>query len=200
MKTPDPAEPMGALQLVTGTTPHSTPDDAEMRRWVRRAQEGDVDAFERLYRSLKGRIFALCLRMTADEQEAEERLQDTFVKAWERLHQFRGDARFSTWLHRVAVNVILEARRSASRRAGRELTSDRLEAYGHAAVRSLPGTRVDLERAIAGLPDGARKVLVLRDVHGYPYQEIAEITGVTLGTVKAQIHRARALVQKALNR
>ena len=191
---------MGARPLVTESPPRTQPDDELLRTWVHHAQAGDTRAFERVYRALEGRIFALCLRMTGNEREAEERTQDAFVRAWERIEQFRGDARFSTWMHRLAVNVVLQERRSSGRRRKREENSDRIEAYGHAAVRAMPGTRVDLERAIAGLPEKAREVLVLRDVQGYAYKEIAELTGVSLGTVKAQIHRARGLVQEALAR
>ena len=189
---------MGVQALVSQVTPVKA-DESALRAWVRQAREGDTRAYEKVYRALEGRIFALCLRMTGSEQEAEERMQDVFVHAWQRLHQFRGEARFSTWLHRIAVNLILQERRSTGRRNKREYSTDRVEAYGHAAVLAMPGTRVDLERAIGALPDGARHVLVLRDVQGYAYKEIAEMTGVTLGTVKAQIHRARQLVQEALS-
>lgn len=190
---------MGAQPLVTHLDRAPQADEAVVKAWVAQASKGDTRAYERIYRLLEGRIFALCLRMTGNDQEAEERTQDVFVHAWEKLGQFRGDSRFSTWLHRLAVNLILQERRKEGRRRKREESTDRIESYGHAAVRSMPGTRVDLERAIAALPDGARRVLVLRDVQGYAYQEIAEITGVTLGTVKAQIHRARQLVQETLS-
>lgn len=168
--------------------------------WVLRAQQGDRDAFEHVYRAHVERVYALCLRMCGDTQEAEELTQDVFVRAWKKLDSFRAESRFSTWLHRLAVNIVLQARRARGRRRAREETVPDLERYGREAVSAMPGTRVDLERAIAGLPDGAREVLVLRDVEGFKYQEIAEMTGVTLGTVKAQIHRARALVQRALSR
>lgn len=167
---------------------------------VERARGGDERAYEEVYRSHVERIYALCLRMTGDAREAEERTQDVFVRAWERLDQFRGDSRFSTWLHRLAVNIVLQARRTRGRRRSREHATPDLERFGHEAVRAMPGTRIDLERAIAGLPDGARTMLVLRDIEGYRYQEIAEIEGVALGTVKAQIHRARSLVREALER
>lgn len=167
---------------------------------VARARDGDTDAWREVYHDHVERIYALCLRMTGSAEEAEERTQDVFVRAWEKLGQFRGDSRLSTWLHRLAVNVVLQSRRSSGRRRHRERSTDDLERYGHEAVRAMPGTRVDLERAIAGLPDGARRMLVLRDVQGYAYREIAEIEGVSLGTVKAQIHRARSLVREFLDR
>ena len=165
---------------------------------VRLAQEGDDRAFEEVYRRTVERIYAVCLRMCGDAEEASELVQDVFVRAWERLRSFRGDALFTTWLHRLAVNHVLQERRSRGRRASREVAAPDLERFGRAAVRAMPGTRIDLERAIAALPPKARRVLVLRDVEGYKYDEIAEMTGVSLGTVKAQIHRARGLVKEAL--
>ncbi len=167
---------------------------------VARARMGDARAFEALYDRTSGRVYAVCLRMCADPDEAAERVQDAYVRAWERLASFRGDSLFTTWLHRLTVNVVLEARRSRGRRSAREIPEAEMERFTHAAVTAMPGTRVDLERAIASLPEKARRVLVLRDVQGYTYDEIARMTGVTLGTVKAQIHRARALVKEALER
>ncbi len=167
---------------------------------VRRAQSGDSDAFEGVYRAHVGRIHALCLRMSGDAQHAESLTQDVFVRAWEKLASFRGESRFSTWLHRLAINVILQDRRSRGRRQAREHSVEDLEQYATAVTQSMPGTKVDLERAIAGLPTGAREVLVLRDIQGFKYREIADLRGVSLGTVKAQIHRARNLVQEALER
>lgn len=165
---------------------------------VRQAQEGDTRAFEALYRRLVGRIYALCLRMSRDPQRAEELTQDVFVRAWERMGSFRGDSRFTTWLHRLAVNVVLQAGRARGRREGREQLVANPEDYVARVRREMPGTRVDLERAIASLPEGARTVLVLRDIQGYKYDEIAEMQGVALGTVKAQIHRARKMMREKL--
>jgi RNA polymerase sigma-70 factor (ECF subfamily) len=187
-----------------GALPDSTDDPGSERAvesvedLVRRAQDGDARAFEMLYRRTVDRVYALCLRMSGDGNEATELVQDVFVRAWERLGSFRGDSLFTTWLHRLAVNVILQDRRSKGRRGAREVAAPDLERFGRVARRSMPGTRVDLERAIASLPEKARAVLVLRDVEGYKYDEIARMTGVTLGTVKAQIHRARGLTKKAL--
>lgn len=165
---------------------------------VREARDGSTRAFEALYDRTSDRVYALCLRMSGDTDRAEELVQDVFVRVWEKLPTFRGDSRFTTWLHRLTVNLVLQDRRGRSRRRAREIESGDLERFGRAARRSMPGTRVDLERAIAALPDKAREVLVLRDVEGYKYAEIATMTGTSLGTVKAQIHRARRLVQEAL--
>lgn len=194
-----PDEDMGAAQARLETRVEAGAGEP-VEALVARAQKGDARAFEALYHRTSGRVYALCLRMCADRDEATERVQDAFVRVWERLGSFRGDSLFTTWLYRLTVNVVLEARRSRGRRDAREVTEGEMERYTHAAVAAMPGTRVDLERAVASLPDKARRVLVLRDVQGYTYEEIAQMTGVTLGTVKAQIHRARALVQEALDR
>jgi RNA polymerase sigma-70 factor (ECF subfamily) len=178
-----------------------SPLDAEsIEALVARARDGDARAFEAVYRRTVDRMFALCLRMSGNVEEAGELVQDVFVRAWERLGSFRGESLFTTWLHRLAVNLILQDRRSKGRRRSREVVDADLERYGRTAVQAMPGTRVDLERAIAGLPTRAREVLVLRDVEGYKYGEIARMTGVSLGTVKAQIHRARGLMKEALER
>jgi RNA polymerase sigma-70 factor, ECF subfamily len=167
---------------------------------VDRAKLGDHQAFERLYERTVERIYALCLRMSGSGEDAAELAQDVYVRAWEKLASFRGESLFTTWLHRLAVNVTLEKRRSTGRRSSREVMTSDLELYERAAVQAMPGTRVDLERAIAALPTKAREVLVLRDVQGYKYEEIAKMTGVSLGTVKSQVHRARGLVKEALER
>ena len=199
MKRDDPSagERMGALPLDSHQDArHGEPVSTETL--VQRAKEGDTLAFECLYRRLVGRIYALCLRMSRDPQRAEELTQDVFVRAWERMSSFRGDSKFATWLHRLAVNVVLQAGRAKGRRESREyLVGDPGEYLGR-VTREMPGTRVDIERAIAALPEGARTVLVLRDVEGYKYEEIARMQGVALGTVKAQIHRARRMMREKL--
>ncbi len=166
---------------------------------VERAQAGDSRAFEVLYRRLVGRIYAICLRMVRDAQRAEELTQDVFVRAWERLGSFRGESKFTTWLHRLAVNVVLQDARTKGRRESREESMGDPGEYLGRVKEVFPGTRVDLERAIAGLPEGARRVLVLRDIYGYKYDEIAQMQGVALGTVKAQIHRARKMMREKLD-
>ena len=167
---------------------------------VARAQQGDVDAFERLYRAHAGRVTALCLRLTGDGQAAEELMQDVFVRAWERLPAFRGESALSTWLHRVAVNAFLHQARSAKRRGAHEETTDDIGALPALAVSGDPGDRMDLERAIARLPEGARTAFVLHDIEGYKHEEIAALSGIAAATVRAQLHRARKLLMEALNR
>ncbi|MEZ4425754.1 MAG: sigma-70 family RNA polymerase sigma factor [Gemmatimonadota bacterium] len=171
-----------------------------METLVQRAQGGDRSAFAEVYRRSVDRIYGLCLRMTADPDRAAELTQDAFVRAWERLDSFRGDSRFSTWMHRLAVNVVLQERRT---RAGRERwvepTPD-VERYAAQARGAFTETRIDLERALATLPERAREALVLRDIEGFKYREVAVMTGVAVGTVKAQVHRARQLLKEVLER
>jgi len=166
---------------------------------VRLAQAGDEAAFERLYRAHAGRVHALCLRLVADGAWAEELVQDVFVRAWERLKTFRGESAFSSWLHRLTVNLVFATRRSAGRRGKHEFTAD-LEELGAAGRDPPPGLKMDLDKAIAALPKGARVVLVLYDIEGYGHEEIAHLTGIAAGTSKAQLHRARRLLREALDR
>ena len=166
---------------------------------VRRAQDGDERAFEELYRTHVDRVYALCLRMSADRERAEQLTQDTFVRCWEKLGTFREESLFSSWLYRMAVNVVLNDQRSRKRRHLRLESTGDLGRYGRAAPEGRTEERIDVERALAGLPDAARTALVLYGIEGYKYREIAEMTGRAEGTVKAQIHRARKLLQEALH-
>ena len=164
------------------------------------AAAGDRGAFERLYRAHVGQVYSLCARMVADRALAEELTQDVFVRAWEKLSLFRGEAQFGTWLHRLAVNVVLNRRRVDGTRRSRFEDTDEEADFAHAARVSQPGDRMDLEAAIATLPPGARRVFVLHDVEGYTHEEIAGQLGITSGGSKAQLHRARMLLREALNR
>lgn len=165
---------------------------------VDRAAGGDVVAFEELYRRTTGRVFGLCLRMCGNRSMAEELTQEAFIRAWEKLPSFRGDSAFSTWMHRLTVNVVLGHQRSQGRRRTRETAAGE-EWYGDGSVAAVrPGVAMDLERAIASLPERARTVFVLHDVEGYKHTEIAEVAGMAVGTSKAQLSRARRLLRKAL--
>lgn len=168
---------------------------------IRRAQAGDASAFEIIYKENAPRIFALCLRLAGGTQdEASELMQTVFINAWRGLSTFRGDSALSSWLHRLTVNAMLESSRSEKRRTARVLSIEDPEGVGAESVRETPGLHVDLERAIAGLPEGARLAFVLHEIEGFQHDEIAKQLGVTTGTVKAQLHRARQLLMKALNR
>lgn len=167
---------------------------------IQRAKAGDADAFRILYEGHVGRIYALCLRLAGDPAKAEELVQDTFVRAWEKLPGFRGESAFGTWLFRIAVNVGLSDRRTTGRREARVgLTADP-EAIPAPGRVSDPGDRLDLEEAIAGLPPKARAIFLLYDVEGYQHAEIAEMTGIAEGTSKTQLFRARRLLREALSR
>ena len=178
----------------------SPASDTPTAQLVERARRGDERAYEAVYRRYVGRVYAVSLRMCGDAQMAEEITQDTFVKAWRGLDRFRGDSQFTTWLHRITVNLVLQNRRSLGRRAAKEEATDDVDGLGRSVRPAQTGTKIDLERAIAGLPAGARDVIVLRDVQGYKYREVADMLGVAVGTVKAQVHRARKMVQENLER
>jgi len=197
----EPPGPMAAVAVFETSPPHIGLTDSD----VASAAAGDRSAFERLYRQHVNRVFTLCVRMVNDRTRAEELSQDVFVRAWEKLHLFRGDSSFSTWLHRLTVNVVLNARKSDGRQRSRFEETDE-EAGGMDALPGVvgnplaPGDMLDLEEAITRLPPGARRVFVLHDVEGYKHEEIAEMLGVTSGATKAQLHRARMLLREALNR
>jgi RNA polymerase sigma-70 factor, ECF subfamily len=165
---------------------------------ITRAQSGDLNAFEELYRANLGLIYALCMRMAGRAALAEELTQDVFVRAWEKLPSFRGESAFSTWLTRLAVNVVLGDRRQRGRREKRETHPEDMEAVGGSTRGPDPTAGLDIARAIALLPLGARAVFILHDVHGFEHAEIAAMTGSAVGTSKAQLHRARRLLRERL--
>jgi len=172
---------------------------------VAKAASGDRVAFERLYRTHLSRVYSICVRMSGSRERADELTQDVFVRVWEKLPQFRGESAFSTWLHRLAVNVALNdrvaARRERSRAAaGSDNGEDDVDAWPDTSAAPRHAERMDLEAAIAMLPAGARKIFVLHDVEGYKHEEIAEMFGITSGGSKAQLHRARLLLREALER
>jgi RNA polymerase sigma-70 factor, ECF subfamily len=167
---------------------------------VRQAQAGDQRAFREIYRQHAGRVYALCLRLTGDAAAAEERAQDVFVRVWQSLGSFRGESAFGSWLHRLTVNVVLMERRTTGRRESRVAPAADPAVLEGAGRESAVGLNIDLERAIAELPEGAREVFVLHDIEGYPHAEIARLTGIAEGTSKAQLFRARRLLREKLDR
>jgi RNA polymerase sigma-70 factor (ECF subfamily) len=175
------------------------PEDARrpVEADVALAAGGDQSAFERLYRTHVARIHSLTRRMLGGH-EADEVTQDIFVRTWQKLGQFRGDAAFTTWLHRLAVNVVIERRRSyAIQRERMHDDPEVLDTVPVAPVRA--DQRVDFERAIEELPPGAREIFVLHDIEGYKHREIASMLGIASGTSKRQLHRARMLMRQYLN-
>jgi RNA polymerase sigma-70 factor (ECF subfamily) len=173
-------------------------DAVDLTDVVRRAQSGDVAAFETVYRLHAPAIFALCRRMLGDDEEARELVQDVFVRAWERLTTFRGQAALATWLHRLGVNVVLEHLRSSRRDANRLITGDD-ESFGTRTPGAQDESRMDLDAAVARLPGGARAVFVLHDIEGYSHDEISQMTGIAPGTARAQLFRARRALMKLLD-
>jgi RNA polymerase sigma-70 factor (ECF subfamily) len=162
------------------------------------AASGDAHAFERLYRGHVNRIHGLARRMLSDD-EADEAVQDVFVRAWQKLGTFRGESAFGTWLHRLAINVLLSRRETLGIRRKRHVEGD-LVLEVLPGRRATPEAAVDMEAAIARLPDGARQVFVLHDVEGYRHEEIADMLGLAAGTSKSQLHRARMALRQHLDR
>ncbi len=177
---------------LTGEPPVQAAIDSD----VALAAGGDASAFERLYRTHVSRIHSLARRMLGSH-EADEVTQDVFVRTWQKLGQFRGESAFTTWLHRLAVNVVIERRRTYA--IQRERMSDDpavLELVPVMPARA--DLTVDFEAAIEQLPPGAREIFVLHDVEGYKHREIAATLEITTGTSKRQLHRARMLMRKHL--
>ena len=174
-----------------------TPVQSGVESDVALAAGGDTSAFERLYQAHVGRIHNLARRMLGTH-EADEVTQDIFVRTWQKLGQFRGESAFSTWLHRLAVNVVIERRRSFAIQRER-MTDDpaALDLLTVAPARA--DLKVDFEAAIDQLPPGAREIFVLHDVEGYKHREIAALLDIATGTSKRQLHRARMLMRKHLS-
>ena len=174
------------------------PKVVDLSAVVREAQAGSVAAFERLYRDQSARIYALCLRLSADPVQAEELTQDVFVRAWQKLSSFRGESSFSTWLHRLAVNEVLGRRRADVRRGARVMIAEDLTVFEGSGTMPSDGSHLDLEEAIARLPNATRTVFVMHDVEGYTHEEIANLTGRAEGTCKTLLHRARRMLRERL--
>jgi RNA polymerase sigma-70 factor (ECF subfamily) len=188
---------MGGMVLTNSPAPSDDTTDVML------AAGGDRKAFERLYRSHVNRVFTLCTRMCGSRVRGEELTQDVFVRAWEKLPQFRGDAQFSTWIHRVAVNIVLTDRKNEARNRRRmvEEEPERGETpLQKASVTPGYGDRMDITAALESLPPGAKQIFILHDIEGYKHEEIADMCGITAGGSKAQLHRARLLLREALTR
>ena len=184
-----------AMRL-TELKPPAADDDATLAGLAR---DGDARAFEQLYRRYSARVHAVCLRLAGNRALAEECTQDAFVKAWESLRSFRGDSSFGTWVHRIAVNAVLERHRTQLRQAAWVTAGDEELMESVAGVEAEPGHGLDLEQCIAELPPAARMVFVLFDVEGHSHEEIAGMTGLAVGTSKAHLHRARQILRARLD-
>jgi RNA polymerase sigma-70 factor (ECF subfamily) len=168
---------------------------------VERCRAGDVDAFAILYREQSPRIFALARRMGGSAEEAEDLLQEIFLQAYRKLDSFKGDASVGTWLYRLALNHCLDFVRG--RRAKMDKVTDTLDSDAAAeplARRDTPIARLDLERAIARLPEGCRDAFVLHDVEGFDHKEVGRLLGIAEGTSKSQVFKARMKLRAMLGR
>jgi RNA polymerase sigma-70 factor (ECF subfamily) len=171
------------------------------------AKQGGAECFEILYKLHKKRVYSLCLRMTGNTDEAEDRTQEAFLQLYRKIASFRGDSAFATWLHRITVNIVLmHVRKRKLPEVSLEATLEPTEEGGPqrnygAEDQALAGSidRVNLERVIKTLSPGYRMIFVLHDVEGYEHQEIAEMLGCSIGTSKSQLHKARMNLRVQLN-
>jgi RNA polymerase sigma-70 factor (ECF subfamily) len=170
--------------------------DAEI---VARCQAGDAEAFAALYRQHAPRIYSLACRLAGSAEDGEDLLQEIFLQAYRKLGSFKGEAALGTWLYRLAVNYCLDVVRSRSAK-NRKLTDtlDDASALEPAAPRQTPLARIDLERALARLPDGCREAFVLRDVEGFDHKEVGRLLGIAEGTSKSQVFKARMKLRSML--
>lgn len=160
------------------------------------AAQGDEPAFERLYRRHVARVASLA-RWLGDPADADDAVQEVFLRVWQKLHTFAGQSAFSTWLHRVAVNLLVRRRERAGIRQRRESTEEE-PVLAAPAPADRPELRLAIERAVERLPAGARDVFVLHDMEGYKHEEIGRLLGVDPGTSRSQLHRARMLLRQQL--
>jgi len=183
----------GALELVT-----KSPDrEFEL---VRQSAAGNSYAFKELYNGNVSRVYAVCLRISRDRDTAEELTQEVFIKAWEKLHTFQFESKFSSWLHSIAVNQFLMMKRSEKRFSERvnELTEIMNRENPAAKIKQSYESRIDIETALDKLPRQARMTFVLHDIEGYKHHEISEMMDIEVGTSKAHLHRARKMLREEL--
>jgi RNA polymerase sigma-70 factor, ECF subfamily len=187
--------------------PH-TLDQASLSETIRQAQLGDSAAFEKIYRLHAGRVYALCLRMLRDQVEAEDLAQEAFMQLFRKLNTFRGESAFSTWLHRLTVNLgLMRLRKKSPPTISIDATADQDDDGGYtnldvgAPDLLLEGSidRLRLERCIEQLPAGYRAIFLLHDVQGYQHAEIAKIVGRSVGDSKSQLHKARMRLRELLH-
>ena len=201
-KTPGPRP-----ESSSGDLKRHKPDSSSFSEAIRLAQQGDAAAFEIIYQQHCGRVYALCLRMLRDPVEAEDLVQEVFIQLFRKIHTFRGESAFSTWLHRLTANLVLMHLRrkrpistSLDEIAGsqEEDSKPRQEIGGPDPRMSGLVDRVTLQSAIDQLPSGYREIFILYDVHGYEHSEIAQILGRSIGNSKSQLHKARKRLRELL--
>ena len=168
--------------------------EADEAKLIADATGGSVDAFETLYRMHSARVYGLCVRLADSRADAQDATQETFIKAWRALTDFRGGSTFSTWLHRIAFNEVMGLKRKRANERRHLQVVDNDESSGRTSLAELD----ELERAIAKLPERAREALVLHKIYGYTHEETAEFMDTAVGTCKAQVHRAMQLLRDSL--
>ncbi|WP_444997877.1 RNA polymerase sigma factor [Aliikangiella sp. IMCC44359] len=178
------------------TTISKTHSSALMVSWVNAAQSGDKLSFEKLYQETYRRLYLFCLRMTNSKENAEEAVQETYIKAWLALAQYRNEGDFYYWLRQIASRVVIDKLRLKESQIWQN--SSELDINYPATTNELD-KKIDLEKLIALLPEGARTVLILYDIEGFAHKEIAQLTGIAIGTSKAQLSRARTLLRTQLS-
>ena len=195
-----PANP-SAPHVVRGAAQHDdsqAPEPVNDRELIGRVLAGDPGAERALYDAHVDRVFRLVYRMAGDLDRAQDWVQETFIRAFDRLAGFRGESALSTWLCSIAISVSLNGLRQVRRARDREVGLDDAGPLGHQPIQADPDLRTRLGQAIEALPDGYRAVFVMHDVEGYTHDEIARALGVQPGTSKAQLFRARARLREAL--
>ncbi|MEO5510197.1 MAG: sigma-70 family RNA polymerase sigma factor [Longimicrobiales bacterium] len=167
---------------------------------IRKAQDGDQAAIRELYERHSPRVYAVVRRLAGDDALAEDWAQEAWVRAIRALPGFRGDAQFSTWIHRIAVNSALHGRRWRERRTSREITLPvaHRETEEQVTRADEPMLRLTLQRALDRLPEGMRQIVVLHDVQGFTHEEIGSLLGIAAGTSKSQLFKARAHLRRIL--
>jgi RNA polymerase sigma-70 factor, ECF subfamily len=202
---PRKMQPLSAGAYQSGTP--LKPDTASMQETIRLAQQGDATAFEAIYQLHSRRVYALCLRMTGDPVEAEDLTQEAFLQLFRKIHTFRGEAAFSSWLHRLTANIVLMRLRKKKPIALSldEMTrgeDDQANFPFEAGAPDLRLTglldRVNIHAALQQLPQGYKSMFLLHDVHGYEHNEIASMLGCSVGNSKSQLHKARKRLRELL--
>jgi RNA polymerase sigma-70 factor, ECF subfamily len=195
------------IPIMQSTEQEIESGDVQEKDTIRLAQEGDAAAFEQLYRRYSGRVYALCLRMVRNDSEAEDLTQEAFMLLFRKIHTFRGEARFSTWLHRLTVNLVLmrlrkkrhpEVSLDETLEPGEEDSKPRIELGGPDLRLSGVVDHMNLSRAIEQLPDGYKEMFILHDVEGYEHNEIAKMLCCTSGNSKSQLYKARLRLRELL--
>ncbi len=195
------------LKAKPGEASYRKPDNASLNEAIRRAQKGDAQAFEEIYRLHARRVYALCLRMVGNPMEAEDLAQEAFLQLFRKIHTFRGESAFSSWLHRLTANVVLMTFRKKRAvvasldeitRLNDEDTVPRWEIGGPDLRLTGVFDRINLQTALDRLPQGYKRMFLLHDVHGFEHNEIAEILDCSIGNSKSQLHKARKRLRELL--